>query len=121
MTTPTGPSTNDEDDRPFVAVARDPAGVTHHVQATVVSGGSGPVMIGGRNGPAAHGLLGLLNSFLAKTSKPKQYEFFGVLVTREDPTGPTVVAESDHRHMREARAKAQELVQAIEQGTFTPD
>ena len=120
MATPTGPSAGDED-LPFVAVAQDPAGVTYHVQATVASGGSGPVMIGGSNGPATHGLLGLLNRVLARTSKPKQYEFFGVLVMRDDPSGPTIVAESEHRHMREARERAQEFVQAIEQGTFTPD
>jgi hypothetical protein len=79
----------EDEERPFVAVARDPAGVRYHVQA--------------------HSQYG-----------PRQRLSFGVTVTRDDPTGPTIVADSEYRHMSEARERAQAQVHAIKQGTFAP-
>lgn len=78
---------------------------------------SGPVLLGGREGPASHGLLGLVNAFLAKHEKMKSHDGFGVFVYRDDPGGP-IVAESEHGSMHQARQAAQELVQAIENGTL---
>jgi hypothetical protein len=106
---------------PFVAVAQDPTGATYHVQASRAVRGSGPVMIGGRDGPSTHGPLGHLNRILAKTSKPQREEVVSVFVYRDDPNGPTDLADSDHSSAREAVKRAQAFIQAIEQGTFKPD
>jgi hypothetical protein len=51
---------------------------------------------------------------------PRHRQVFAVTVTRDDPTGPTIVADSEHRHMSEARERAQAQVHAIKQGTFAP-
>jgi hypothetical protein len=104
-----------EDDRPFVTVVRDPAGVTYHVQAVPVSSASGPVLLGGRDGPASHGLLGLANRFLAKHGRTQTHDGFGVFVYRDEPGGP-IVAESEHGSMPQARQAAKEFVRAIENG-----
>jgi hypothetical protein len=77
------------EERPFVAVARDPAGVTYHVNASVQYG-------------------------------PGRRPVFAVTVMRDDPTGRTIVADFEHRHMSEARERAQAQVHAIKQGTFAP-
>jgi hypothetical protein len=104
-----------EDDRPFVTVVHDPADVTYHVQAVPVFSASGPVLLGGRDGPASHGLLGLVNRFLVKHGRTKTHDGFGVFVYRDEPGGP-IVAESEHESMPRARQAARELVQAIENG-----
>jgi hypothetical protein len=106
-----------DDDRPFLAVVRDPAGVSYHVQAVPVYGVSGPIVLGGREGPATHGLLGLVNRILVKHGRTKSDDGFGVFVYRDDPGG-TIVTESEHRSMRQAHEVAQNLVHAIEEGTF---
>jgi hypothetical protein len=104
-----------EDDQPFLAVARDPAGVTYHVQAVPVFSASGPIVLGGRDGPVSHGLLGLVNRYLVKHGRTKTHDAFGVFVYRGKPGGP-IVAESEHGSMHRARQAARELVQAIENG-----
>jgi len=111
------PTAAEDADQPFVAVVRDSSGATFHVQAVPVFIASGRVLLGAREGPATGGLLGLLNRVLAKSSREKVHHGFGVMVYRDDPGGP-IVAESDHGSMREARASAQVLVRAIENGTF---
>lgn len=117
METPTDPAANDEDERPFLAVARDPAGATFHVQAVPVFGVSGPVLLGGREGPATRGLLGFANRILARHGRTKSEDGFGVFVHRDDPRGP-IVAESEHGSMRQDREAAQHLVHAIEEGAM---
>lgn len=118
METPTDPAANDEDDRPFFAVARDPAGVTFHVQAVPVFGVSGPVLLGGREGPATRGLLGFANRIFARHGRTKSEDGFGVFVYRDEPGGP-IVAESEHGSMQQAREAAQHFVDAIENGTLS--
>jgi hypothetical protein len=114
--TPKDHEAND-DDRPFLAVVRDPTGVTYHVQAVPVYGVSGPVLLGGRKGPAVHGLLGLANRILAKYGRTRSEDGFGVFVYRDEPGGP-IVAESEHGSMPRAREAAQGIVHAIEKGTL---
>ncbi len=83
-----------------------------------VSGGA--VLLGTKNGIFEHGPLGLLNRVLARKSRVKQQNGFGVFVYSNGP-GRGVVAESDHGSMSEAREAAQAFVQAITDRTFQGD
>ena len=113
---PDGRGTQDETH--FVAVARSPSGVVYDVQATPAFGVGGPVLLGTKNGLFEHGPLGLLNRVLAMNPRSKQRNRFAAFVFSDDRS---IVAESEHRSMVEAREAAQAFVQAITDGTFRDD
>lgn len=109
-----------QDENHFATVARTPFDVVCDVQATPVFGASGPVLLGTKNGLFEHGPLGLLNRALAKNPRSKQRNSFAAFVYGFDPDR-TIVAESWHGSMREAREAAQAFVQAISDGSFRGD
>ena len=104
----------------FAATAGSPSGVVYDVQATPTSGVSGPVLLGTKNGVFERGPLGLLNRVLAKNPRSKQRNSFAVFVYGFDPDR-TIVAESWHGSMPEARQAAQAFIQAISDGSFKGD
>jgi hypothetical protein len=114
----TQPDDGQVTDPPFSRSPQSPTGIEFYVQAVPVFRFGGPVLLGTRDEILTHGLLGLLNRFLGRSTSMRHDNGFAAFVYRDHPGGP-IVAESEHRTMREAREAAMAFVQSIEDGTLS--
>lgn len=104
-------------------VVQNPGGSTYRIYIDTVTSFWGPAFIPGQDGlPPRGGLLGVVNRVLAKMQGTRSGEHLTLVVVDDARGTDSHVDEFRRNQLPSARRRAQEIADAIAEGTFVmPD